>query len=82
MPESAQELTLVAQSTAIGNRHIALSYKEGHLILTELDSGKQYRDFLSVEDCGDEGDTYDYLPAQQDWIHDLDFSSAKAVLRH
>lgn len=63
-------------NSEIKNHYFKLEYLNEHLNLTDLRKGTVYQDFLSIEDGGDEGDTYDYSPSRQDWFNELDFANA------
>ncbi|HIY91783.1 glycoside hydrolase family 38 C-terminal domain-containing protein [Companilactobacillus sp. HBUAS56275] len=64
-------------SHEIENDHYQISMNHSGLTLVDKDSGKIYHDFLTVEDGGDEGDTYDYSPAYRDWILSLNFNDSE-----
>jgi len=64
------------ETLTISNQYYQISYQNGKLVLFDLRRKHHYPDFLRFEDSGDEGDTYDYSPAYQDELLDLDFSDA------
>lgn len=61
----------------IHNSQLKIEIINNCLRLTDLKKGKQYSNFLSFIDEGDEGDNYDYSPAFNDWKLALNFSNAK-----
>lgn len=63
------------QST-IENTFYQLSFTDHTLTLTDKRTGQVYPNFITVEDGGDEGDTYDYSPAYHDWVLSLGFDQA------
>lgn len=63
-------------STLIENEYYQISMNHSNLTLTDRKNGKVYHDFLTVEDGGDEGDTYDYSPAYKDWTLSLNFNDS------
>lgn len=64
-------------SDVIENEYYLISMNHSGLTLTDKNSGKVYHDFLTIEDGGDEGDTYDYSPAYKDWILSLNFNDSE-----
>lgn len=75
--ETDKPVVPVKTGTTIDNRFYELSADVTGLTLVDKRTGTAYADFLSVEDGGDEGDTYDYSPAYQDWILNLGFADAQ-----
>lgn len=69
------EIDLLENKT-IKNEFYQVIYQKGRLTLTDLVGQQQYTDFLTVEDGGDEGDTYDYSPAYRDDINYYHFEGA------
>ncbi|WP_347962891.1 glycoside hydrolase family 38 C-terminal domain-containing protein [Lactococcus formosensis] len=63
------------KATRIENDFYQIEFTEGKFNLCLKKNGKKYLDFLSFEDGGDEGDTYDYSPAFDDWILNLNFKN-------
>lgn len=63
----------------IENQSLLLEFCEGKFNLYAKSMNKWSYDFLRMEDGGDEGDTYDYSPAFDDWVLDLDFKDAESV---
>ncbi|MCH1712318.1 MULTISPECIES: glycoside hydrolase family 38 C-terminal domain-containing protein [Lactococcus] len=72
--EKAQTLL---KATRIENDFYQIEFTEGKFNLCLKKNGKKYLDFLSFEDGGDEGDTYDYSPAFADWILNLNFNNSQ-----
>lgn len=70
---------LLEKVEMIENEMYQLELKDGQFNLYSKQLDKWSRDFLRVEDGGDEGDTYDYSPAYNDWVLDLDFKDADVV---
>lgn len=60
----------------IENLFYELKVDQGKLTLIDKRNEKVYTNILNFEDGGDEGDTYDYSPAYQDEIYQLDFKKA------
>lgn len=58
------------------NDQFLIQFQNGKFDLFSKINQKWYVDFLKVEDGGDEGDTYDFSPAFDDWLVNLDFSEA------
>lgn len=63
----------------IENEYYELSYKSGEIDLFSKTKDQLYKNFLTIEDSGDEGDTYDYSPAFKDWIINLNFNEATDI---
>ncbi|MDT2821036.1 glycoside hydrolase family 38 C-terminal domain-containing protein [Enterococcus devriesei] len=61
------------------NDQFLIQFQNGKFDLFSKINQKWYVDFLKVEDGGDEGDTYDFSPAFDDWLLNLDFSEAGDV---
>lgn len=82
-PLSASEIAVVKadDSKLIKNHHYQVSYHDGQLDLLNLQTSEKIADFIKFIDDGDEGDTYDYSPAYQDRIIDLDFSNAEIMCK-
>ncbi|ETY72679.1 alpha-mannosidase [Lactiplantibacillus fabifermentans T30PCM01] len=74
---TAEPVAKLAPSTTIENDFYQLSADAHGLNLVDKRTNTTYADFLSIEDGGDEGDTYDYSPAYQDWILHLGFTDAQ-----
>ncbi len=60
----------------IENNKYSLSINDGKINLFDKVNKKDFKDILQLEDGGDEGDGYDYSPAYEDWILNLDFKGA------
>lgn len=61
----------------IENEYYRIECIDGILNLYNKKTGKEYCNFLFVEDSGDEGDNYDYSPPEKDWILFLDFKNSE-----
>lgn len=72
--EPTQMLTR-QNATLIENEFYTINYTNGGLELFDKATNQVYADFLNFEDGGDEGDTYDYSPAFEDWILTLDLKN-------
>ncbi|MFD1899531.1 glycoside hydrolase family 38 C-terminal domain-containing protein [Enterococcus termitis] len=68
------------QRTSIENEALKIIFSEGKLSITDKIQEATYENCLYVEESGDEGDTYDYSPAYDDYILQLGFDAAKAVI--
>lgn len=65
------------KASSIENDYYKISIDQSGLVLKDKNNNKIYHNFISVEDGGDEGDTYDYSPAYEDWILSLNFDDAE-----
>ncbi|MDN6626235.1 MAG: alpha-mannosidase [Pisciglobus halotolerans] len=74
--EEDKPVQLVPTET-IENEYYKLTYRSGEIDLFSKTKHLWYKNFLTIEDSGDEGDTYDYSPAFNDLILDLDFSKVE-----
>lgn len=72
--ETTASVPQFTKATELENDWYVIQLKEGKLNLYSKELKKWYHDFLWFEDSGDEGDTYDYSPAFNDWFLKLDFS--------
>lgn len=52
---------------------------KGQINITDLNQQKTYFNALSIEDSGDDGDTYDYSPPVPDKVYELNFASAAKI---
>lgn len=77
--ESNDSINVLCAAERIENDHFLLQFQEGKFELFSKDKQKWYIDFLKVEDGGDEGDTYDFSPAFEDWVLTLDFAATKEL---
>ncbi|WP_125763952.1 glycoside hydrolase family 38 N-terminal domain-containing protein [Companilactobacillus hulinensis] len=66
-------------SDNIENTYYRISIDNGELTLLNKDTKKTFNNFLTFEDSGDDGDTYDYSPMFNDWGINLDFKNADEV---
>lgn len=69
----------LAVSTDIQNDFYKISFDNGQLNLKTKFDNHLYSNFMTIEDSGDEGDTYDYSPAFKDWLLTLDFSKSDSI---
>src|SRR5699024_1135991 len=74
--ENSKNHSVQSDTKEIENENFRIFKDEFGLNLYDKNKEKYYKNFLSVEDGGDEGDNYDYSPAFHDWIINLDFSNA------
>ena len=65
------------ETQKIQNDRLKIVMIDGKLQLEDVESEKNYSNFLFFVDQGDEGDNYDYSPAFNDWRLDLDFKDAE-----
>ncbi len=73
-----QPATLVGNSTSvIENEFYKVEFGDGKLVL-KTNFGKTITDFISFEDCGNDGDTYDFSPLRNDKPVVLHLQKAKA----
>lgn len=78
--ESAQQaVSLRSDSTTIRNEYYTLSFTNGELKLTDNRTGQSFVNPIHFDDGGDEGDTYDYSPAYQDWLINLTLEEAEVT---
>lgn len=66
----------------IENVNYKIWINDGTLNLIDKNNNDQIDSFLSFEDGGDEGDTYDYSPAYKDWIMHLSFEGCTVKSLH
>ncbi|MGF1735246.1 glycoside hydrolase family 38 C-terminal domain-containing protein [Photobacterium satsumensis] len=60
----------------IENEHYRLEYRQGQFHLFDKQQQQWWNNCLSLLDMGDDGDTYDYSPPEQDWLVTLDWQEA------
>ncbi|HFX3740580.1 TPA: glycoside hydrolase family 38 C-terminal domain-containing protein [Enterococcus faecium] len=72
--EETEESPNLKEAEKIENDWYIIQYKDGRLDLYSKENKQWYHNFLTIEDGGDEGDTYDYSPAFSDWILHLGFN--------
>ncbi|MBP2097510.1 glycoside hydrolase family 38 C-terminal domain-containing protein [Enterococcus rivorum] len=65
----------------IENSHYQIFLVNGQLCLKEKQSGQLHKNFLKIEDSGDEGDTYDYSPPYEDDQYNLYFDEAEIAVQ-
>ena len=61
----------------ISDAYYKIEIVKGQINITDLTQQRTYVNALSIEDSGDDGDTYDYSPPVPDKIYELNFTSAK-----
>lgn len=61
----------------IQDSHYQIKFHDGQLALLNLQTGKTIDNFLSIVDDGDEGDTYDYSPAYDNQVLNLNFADSQ-----
>lgn len=66
----------------ITNARYELSYQDGQLNLFDKITKQHFFDFLTIEDSGDAGDTYDYSPPLTDDCYHLRFEAADVNAIH
>ncbi|NTM33409.1 alpha-mannosidase [Enterococcus faecium] len=72
--EGTEEFSRLKEAKKIENDWYIIQYMDGRVELYLKEKKQWYYNFLTIEDGGDEGDTYDYSPAFSDWILNLDFN--------
>lgn len=77
--ERKEEYSVLEETDEIENAYYKLNFKEDTINLYSKEKEKWYENFLTIEDGGDAGDTYDYSPAFEDWLITLDFKEAEKV---
>lgn len=75
--ENTEQKEVSPEKTTVENCYFKLWKDSDGLNLFRKDNNKTYKNFLRIEDSGDEGDTYDFSPAFKDWILSLDFKKSK-----
>ncbi len=78
--EQAEIVSNEAKTHRIENDYYSVSFSDGNLHLTNKETEEKYTDFLTIEDSGDEGDTYDYSPPYEDQIISLNFKGAEVLV--
>ena len=74
--KSRQEIEYSSKAE-IENKFVGLELTNGKLKLIDKIKNNVFYDFLSIEDGGDEGDTYDYSPAYKNEIVQLNFENSE-----
>lgn len=59
----------------IENNYYKITLANGNIQLMDKLANVVYDEFISIEDSGDEGDTYDYSPPEEDKVYHLNFSN-------
>lgn len=67
-----------SEPVSIENDYYKIMCEDGKVDVFDKVTGIWYRDFLFIEDSGDDGDNYDYSPPMHDNVLKLDFSNANA----
>ena len=60
----------------IENERYRLEYRQGQFHLFDKQQQQWWNNCLTLLDMGDDGDTYDYSPPEQDWLVTLDWQEA------
>lgn len=76
---TADSTVQLTPAQEISNDTYTITVNNGQVDLTTKATGRTYSNFMTIEDGGDEGDTYDYSPAFSDWLLTLDFKDADTV---
>lgn len=63
----------------IENEKYLITLEDGKISIKDKESGEIYEDCIAIEDGGDEGDTYDYSPAYNNKIYNLNFKDSVAL---
>ncbi|MCL6573988.1 MAG: alpha-mannosidase [Bacillus sp. (in: Bacteria)] len=64
---------VVTEDVSIANKYGSIQFNNNELELT-TSFGKKISNFIQFEDCGNDGDTYDYSPLRGDQAHLLSLS--------
>lgn len=80
LEESTECSSEASPVDSIENEHYQIIYEAGALVLVDKRNGKAYSHFLTFEDSGDEGDTYDFSPPYADHSYLLDLKEANCDL--
>lgn len=67
-------------ATSIENEYYEVALKQGKINVIDKTTKTLYKDFLYIEDDGDDGDNYDYSPPSNNSKVKLDFSGANIQL--
>lgn len=81
LAENTIDQVLAKNEKVLKNHRYQVSYRDGQLELLSLRSNEKIVDFIKIVDDGDEGDTYDYSPAYQDQVINLNFANAEVICR-
>lgn len=81
LENSRYENNKVETNSQIDNEYYTLTFDNG-ANLRRKEDGKLFKNFITIEESGDEGDTYDYSPAFDDLVCMFDFSDSKSVAFH
>lgn len=68
------------ESSSIENEYYEVILNQGAVNVIDKTTGTLYKDFLYIEDDGDDGDNYDYSPPSNNKKVKLDFLGAKIQL--
>lgn len=79
LEEASQCVTDRQPSTTISNAYYTLTFDKGQLVLVDRRTKQSFVNPIHFDDGGDEGDTYDYSPAFQDWLLDLTLAEAEVT---
>lgn len=80
LEESTECSSEASPVDSIENEYYQIIYEAGALVLVDKRNGKAYSHFLTFEDSGDEGDTYDFSPPYADHSYLLDLKEANCDL--
>lgn len=68
---------VVNSNCLIEDNFFKVEYKDGKCNLYDKNRDKYIEDFITIENSGDDGDTYDYSPPEFDRYINYDFSNSK-----
>lgn len=71
----------ISEDRMIENERYRITLQDGKLCLYDKKRRKELRNFLYIEDSGDDGDTYDYSYPQEDRLYQLNFLFASCKVR-
>ncbi len=75
-PPSNRTCETSATETHIENHHYKFEYNQGEFRLFDKLKQQWWNNCLLLLDMGDDGDSYDYSPPEQDWLLTLDWLDA------
>ncbi|PSU33885.1 glycosyl hydrolase-related protein [Photobacterium lutimaris] len=72
----AKTTAIASDQLVIENDRYRLSFEQGQFVLLDKVQNRAWNDCINLIDMGDDGDTYDYSPPENDWLIQLDWSQA------
>ena len=74
--EQKNEYLKINEQKYIEDNYYRIEYNEGQLNLYDKNHHHDMKNFIEIEDCGDDGDTYDWSPLENDKREIYRFSNA------